>query len=325
MPVEIEERLIVKKWLQSKKGSTLSIEVPQKGEKARLLEMAAENAEEALVTLGADLGKQEAWAEQAIIQIQEEFALPQLPSRVEGYDISNIQGKAPVGSMVVFENGWPAKSEYRRFKIRYHPEAPNDFAMMHEVLTRRLRAYLDGDSKFHVIADLILIDGGQGQLSAALKARDALGFTIPMVGLAKKQEILFVPIEIPGNVQGQEDFAQVDSGKEYQYPASSFKQYEFRQVVLPLQAPGLLLLRRLRDEAHRFAITLHRKQRGTWMKGSLIDEIPGIGPKRKKMLLRTFGSIEAIMLATVDELAGVPGMTKTVAEKIHAFLRGKDI
>lgn len=323
LPVEIEERLIVKQWLQNKRGSAISIEVPQKGEKSRLLELASENAKQALATFGLENSSEHLWAEQAMIQLQEELSLPQLPLRIEGYDISNIQGKAPVGSMVVFENGKTAKSEYRKFKIRYHPESPNDFAMMHEVLSRRLKAYLDKDPKFHVIPDLILIDGGQGQLMAALKARDALGFMIPMIGLAKKQEIIFVPIEVEGAEKQNEKKLEniLPLTKEYEYPTIPLKHYEFRQIKLPLRSSGLILLRRLRDEAHRFAIGFHRKERSGRMKDSIMDDIPGIGPHRKKMLLQTFGSLEAITKASIEELASVPTITKQIAEKIHAFLK----
>ncbi len=325
LPAEIQERMIVKQWLQNKKGSTISIEVPQKGEKSRLLELAAENAKEALATFGLERSLEDRWTEQAMVQIQEELLVPQLPLRIEGYDISNIQGKNPVGSMVVFENGNAKKSEYRKFKIRYHPESPNDFAMMHEVLSRRLKAYLEEDPKFHVMPDLILIDGGQGQLMAALKARDTLGFTIPMIGLAKKQEIIFMPIEAEG-AEKQEGLKIENrsplpkENMKYEYPAISLKHYEFKQVKLPLRSSGLLLLRRLRDEAHRFAIRFHRKVRTARMKASLLDEIPGVGPQRKKNLLQSFGSVEFIAKASIEELLTVPTLTRQVAERVHLFL-----
>lgn len=162
---------------------------------------------------------------------------------------------------------------------------------------RRLRNYLDGNEKFEVLPDLFMIDGGKGQLGAALKARDDLGLTVPMVGLAKKQEIIFVPTH--KNLDGS---------------------YSYREVVLPLTAPGLMLLRRLRDEAHRFALTFHRKIREKRMNGSSLDEIPGVGPRRRRMLLRTFGSIEAIRRASVEEIAAVPTMTKGMAEKVKEYL-----
>ena len=302
LPVEIEERNIVQSWLRQKRGSAISVEVPQGGEKLRLVEMAANNAELALNVLNQELHAKESWAAEAMQQLQDELNLPVLPYRVEGYDISNTQGTASVGSMVVVENGEPAKAEYRRFKIKFLPETPNDFASMHEVILRRLRKYLDGDEKFIKLPDLFMIDGGKGQLGAALRARDELGLTVPMVGLAKKQEILFIPDLI----------ANMDS--------DGFPVYTYKEVVLPLTSPGLLLLRRLRDEAHRFALTFHRKIRDKRMNGSTLDEIPGIGPRRRRLLLRNFGSIEGMRRATVEELAAVPTMTKSLAQKVFEYL-----
>jgi excinuclease ABC subunit C len=299
LPVEIAERQIVEQWLRQKKGKAVTLNVPQGGEKLRLVEMAATNAEEALSTFTEELAAREEWAEKAMTELQEALGLPNPLLRIEGYDISNIQGTSPVGSMVVTENGEPAKAEYRRFKIRYHPEDPNDFAMMNEVLLRRLKAYKEGDEKFAKLPDLIMIDGGKGQLSAALKARDDLGLTVPMVGLAKKMEIIFQP---------ENDLAGAG-------------EYTYRAIELPLQSHGLLLLRRLRDEAHRFALTYHRKVRDKRFHGSALEEIPGVGPRRKRLLLRNFGSLEGIRRASVEELAAVPTMTKKLAEQIRDYLR----
>jgi excinuclease ABC subunit C len=304
LPVEIEERKIVETWLRGRKGSAVTVEVPQQGEKMRLMDLAASNAEQALNQFATELQQKEAWAEEAAAQLAESLGLPEPPGRVEGYDISNIQGTAPVGSMVVSEGGEAAKAEYRRFKVRWHPESPNDFAMMNEVLTRRLKAFLDGDEKFQKLPDLIMIDGGKGQLSAALKARDDLGLTVAMVGLAKRHELLYVPERMDELLQ---------SGSE--------PSYSYREVELPLNSPGLLLLRKLRDEAHRFALTYHRKLRDKRMGGSALEEIPGVGPRRRRILLRTFGSIEGIRRATVDELASVPTMTRAMAEKVREYLR----
>lgn len=306
LPVEIEERAIVQTWLRQKRGAAVTIDVPQGGEGLRLVDMAAKNAELALETMALELEAKEEWAQQAIAQLSDEVGLPTPALRVEGYDISNIQGKMPVGSMVVTENGLPAKDQYRRFKIKWNPEEPNDFAMMHEVITRRLRRYLDGDPKFAALPDLMMIDGGKGQLGAALEARDALGLSIPMVGLAKKQEIVFVPDQVTGKTK------------------EGLPVYSYREVVLPLTSPGLMLLRKLRDEAHRFAITFHRKLRDKRMHGSVLDEIPGIGPKRRRLLLRTFGSIEAIRRATAEEIAAVPTLTLRQAQSISDYLRGEN-
>jgi excinuclease ABC subunit C len=334
LPVEIEERNIVQAWLRQRKGSAVTIEVPQQGEKARLVDLAAANAQQALNSWTQELASKEAWVEDALAQLQEELDLPNLPSRVEGYDISNIQGTSPVGSMVVTENGEAARAEYRRFKIRYHPESPNDFAMMHEVLTRRFKAYVDGDDKFQKLPDLIMIDGGKGQLTAALKARDEVGLTVPMVGLAKRHELIYIPIEsdlLSGFSRESEPDPShppsapepVDTAKaleEYSYRRAAPKIYTYREVELPLNSPGLMLLRKLRDEAHRFALTYHRKIRDKRMNGSAIEEIPGIGPRRKRLLLRTFGSIEGIRRASPEELAAVPTMTKTLADKVREHL-----
>lgn len=315
LPVEIEERNIVQSWLRQKKGSAVTLEVPQGGEKLRLVDMAAANAEQALTEMAEDFARKEGWRESAIAQLQEALHLPVPPMRIEGYDISNIQGTAPVGSMVVTENGEAANGEYRRFKIRYHPESPNDFAMMHEVITRRLRAFLDGDEKFSKLPDLFMIDGGKGQLSAALKARDELGLETPMVGLAKRHELIYVPHELKSN-----DVSLPSPDDPYSYLRRAPKEYGYSEVELPLESPELMLLRKLRDEAHRFALTYHRKLRDKRMTGSALEEIPGIGPRRRRLLLRTFGSVEGIRRASVEELAAVPTMTKTMAERVREHL-----
>lgn len=318
LPVEIEERNIVQTWLRGRKGSAVTIGVPQGGEKLKLVEMAATNAEQAMTQFAAEQEKREEWQMDAMTQLQEALKLAEPPLRIEGYDISNIQGTAPVGSMVVVENGEAAKAEYRRFKIRYHPESPNDFAMMHEVITRRLRSYIDEDEKFMKLPHLIMIDGGKGQLSAALKARDELGVQIPMVGLAKKMELIFVPCEIPGDTKVEVGHAR-DSEYSFERPAP--KEYSFEAVELPLNSAGLMLLRRLRDEAHRFALTYHRKVREKRFSGSALEEIPGVGPRRKRLLLRTFGSLEGIRRASVEEIGAVPTMTKRLAEQVRDYLR----
>jgi len=380
LPVEIEERNIVQSWLRQKRGAAVTVEVPQGGEKLRLVEMAASNAESALSAFSQELASKEAWAGDAMQQLQEEVGLSEPPIRIEGYDISNIQGTAPVGSMVVVENGEPAKAEYRRFKVRYHPESPNDFSMMHEVLTRRLRAYIEGDEKFAKLPDLIMIDGGRGQLGAALKARDELGLTVPMVGLAKRLELIIVPDDpVPPSSCGdgcapEEEGGKGDGGSasaspqeegvnsgtstpqppspsegtnhpsqgegglkarqkgidnpllkikdpDYSYDREAPVEYSYHDIELGLTSPGLMLLRKLRDEAHRFALTYHRKLRDKRSTGSALEEVPGVGPRRRRLLLRTFGSIDGIRRASVDELAAVPTMTKKLAEQIREYMR----
>jgi excinuclease ABC subunit C len=304
-------------------GSAVTVEVPQTGEKARLVDLAATNAEQALNAFSQELKQKEDWIENAMSELQESLGLSDLPLRVEGYDISNIQCTSPVGSMVVTESGEAARNEYRRFKIRYHPESPNDFAMMHEVLTRRLRAFVDGDEKFSKLPDLIMIDGGKGQLGAALKARDQLGLTVPMVGLAKRHELIYIPTAVAGDALSTPVAGDLKAREQqtYSYDAPAPIEYVFREVELPLTSPGLMLLRKLRDEAHRFALTYHRKIRDKRINASIIEEIPGIGPRRKRLLLRTFGSIEGIRRATVEELAAVPTMTKTMAERVNDALK----
>lgn len=295
LPVEFEERRIVEQWLRQRRGSAVTLEVPQGGEALSLVDLAAQNATESLRVFASELADREAWAEEAASGLAEALGLGAPPSRIEGFDISNTQGTAPVASMVVSIEGSPAKSEYRRFRVKWSPESPDDFAMMREVVTRRLRAHLDGDPKFAQLPDLMLIDGGKGQLGAALAARAALGMQVPMAGLAKRQEIVFV--------------AGPDGG--------------YREVVLPVGSPPLSLLTRLRDEAHRFALSYHRKLRDKRAHGSVLDEIPGIGPRRRRMLLRSFGSIAAIRNATVAEIAAVPTLTERQARTVHEHLNSE--
>ncbi len=289
LPVEIAERTIVESWLRGKKGRSVHVTVPQGGEKLKLVEMAANNAELALQQFTQEQVAKEEWSAEAAQALQDALNLPSPPERIEGFDISNIQGTAPVSSMVVFEAGQPAKSEYRRFKIKYNPESPDDFAMMRETILRRFKNYKENNPKFSKLPDLIMIDGGRGQLSAAIKALDELGLVLPAIGLAKKQELIF----LPNNPE---------------------------PVQLPLNSAGLLLLRRLRDEAHRFAVSYHRKLRDKRMFGSPLDEIPGVGPRRRRMLLRSFGSVANIRRATVEEIATVPTMTETLAKRVKEAL-----
>ncbi len=369
LPVEIEERNIVQSWLRQRRGAAVTVEVPQGGEKLRLVEMAATNAEHALSSFSQEMAQQEAWASDAMAELQDSLGLSAPPIRIEGYDISNIQGKAPVGSMVVVENGEPAKAEYRRFKVRYHPESPNDFAMMHEVLTRRLRAHIEGDEKFSKLPDLIMIDGGRGQLGAALKARDELGLTVPMIGLAKRLELVVVPEAVsPLSSSGARASRQQDGGSgglrgigetgtptplppssslaqdvrtrggggrqkgidnptltikdpDYSFDREAPNEYAYHDVELELASPGLMLLRKLRDEAHRFALTYHRKLRDKRTTGSALEEVPGVGPRRRRLLLRTFGSLDGIRRASVEELAAVPTMTRRLAEQVREYMR----
>lgn len=305
LPVEIAEKVIVQQWLRQKRGSAVTVDVPQGGEGLRLVDLAAQNAELALKNFQEEATRKAEWSERAMEQLSDAVGLTTPAARIEGYDISNLQGKSPVGSMVVAENGEAAKDQYRKFSIKWHPESPDDFAMMHEVIARRLRRYLDKDPKFMPLPDLIMIDGGKGQLGAALRARDSLGLSVPMVGLAKRQEVIFVP-----NLA-------FDAPQDPNLPG----RYTYEEVILPLDAPGLLLLRRLRDEAHRFALTFHRKLRDKRLHGSVLDEIPGIGPKKRRLLLRTFGSVAAIRQATAEQIAATPTLTLSQAKKIKDYLQ----
>jgi excinuclease ABC subunit C len=307
LPVEIEERNIVQQWLRQKRGAAVNVEVPRGGEKLKLVEMAAMNAEHILELMQKEQSAKEEWSAIAGSDLQDALGLPSPPVRLECYDISNIQGTAPVSSMVVFEDGEAAKAEYRRFKIRFNPETPDDFAMMKETIMRRLAAYRDGNPKFAKLPDLIVIDGGRGQLGAALKAMQEIGIDVPAVGLAKKRELIFVKAAEhcdPDPLSTDDDTALTNP----------------EPIEMPMQSAGLTLLRRLRDEAHRFALTYHRKVRDKRMFGSPLDEIPGVGPRRKRLLLRSFGSVENIRRASVEDIASVPTMTSAVARRIKEAL-----
>jgi excinuclease ABC subunit C len=356
LPAEAEERETIEELLSEKRGSQVEVRVPERGEKKRLVELAGENAKEALSVMRlkwmADANK----TEQALEQLMEELSLPEIPQRIECYDNSNIQGSSPVSSMVVFEDGKPNPSQYRRFKVKTVVGA-DDFATMAEVLRRRFRRANMADVPIHrggaesaeivsdalqpatenldwepaaaltpspspdfagkgsdvvansgdvsegvspqssvlsprssedawALPDLVIIDGGKGQLAAAVQVMRELGVHhIPTVGLAKRYEELFVP---------DED----------------------EPIVLPRGSEALYLVQRIRDEAHRFAITFHRQVRGKAATQSALDTIPGVGPKRKKALLKKFGSVKAIREAEVDEIASTVGFTRALAEKV---------
>ncbi|MGD1118738.1 MAG: excinuclease ABC subunit UvrC [Dehalococcoidales bacterium] len=288
----VEDTPVIEEWLKGKRGGPVRIEVPRRGVKKQLIDTAAENARQSLdqfklkeITAGKSI-------DDALAEIETNLKLPGPPARMEAYDISNIQGTSAVGSMVVFEKGRPKTAHYRRFRIKT-VEGANDYAMLQEVLKRRFK-HAAGESTgaedtWAVRPDLVLIDGGKGQLNAALEALEETGTAVPVIGLAKENEEIFLP------------------GKKL-------------PVILPKSSPGLQLLQRLRDEAHRFAINyhtnLHRKKTFT----SVLDSIPGIGPRRKHALLRQFGTIQTIREASVEELVAATGMTHTQAEKIKEYL-----
>jgi excinuclease ABC subunit C len=303
LPHDIDEALVIQEWLRSRRGNKVVLEVPRQGQKRELVAMAAENAAETLNHLRAQWLTDEGKQAQALAELQENLGLASPPNRIECYDISTIQGMAITGSMVVFVKGVPRKTDYRRFKIRT-VEGTDDFASMREMLRRRFRRASDAglkaeaermpggkQSSWDLIPDLLVVDGGKGQLNVALDVLDEYGLRdqVPAVGLAKREEEIFVP----------------DRSE---------------PVIMPRTSEGLFLMQRIRDEAHRFAITYHRQLRRGQTMISQLDEVPGIGPKRRSALLKHFGSIDAIRAASVDELAAVPGMTRKAAEQLKGSL-----
>ncbi|MBO8142329.1 MAG: excinuclease ABC subunit UvrC [Firmicutes bacterium] len=293
----VEDEAAIEGWLREQRGGAVRLRVPKRGEKRRLVEMVAENARLVLKERLGQLARRTEEAEKAMAQLADVLGLPNVPQRIEAFDISNIQGNQAVASMVVFEDGLPKPADYRRFKIRTK-STPDDFAMMREVVHRRFLRGLQEQSQqveergFGVFPDLVLIDGGKGQLSAAREVMRELGVEdIPAIGLAKQLEQVFV--------EGRPD-----------------------PVELPWASPGLKLLQRIRDEAHRYAITYHRRLRDQRTTRSVLDDIPGVGPRRKRELIKRFGSVAGVRRATVDEIAAVPGISRSLAERIALHLRG---
>ncbi len=291
----VEDKTVIEDWLQSKRGSKVRIQVPSRGSKKQLLDIVAENARQGLHQLKVKQLAAPSALPEALAEIENELQLPHSPSRMECYDISNIQGSAAVGSMVVFENGKPKSSLYRRFRIKTVSGA-DDYAMLQEVLRRRFKRYnlqnedTSTPDNWAVLPDLVLIDGGKGQLSSALAAMKETGAaSVPLASLAKEHEEIFIP------------------GRS-------------TSIRLPGSSPGLQMLQRLRDEAHRFAIGYHQKVRRKNTFTSLLDGVPGIGPKRKRALLRQLGSVQAIREASLEELTAVSGMTSSQAKKLKEYL-----
>lgn len=302
LPAEIEEALIIREWLNTRRsGEKVEIVVPKRGDAKKLVNMAAENASETLKALKtrwqADKNKQS----QALAEIQSTLGMAEPPNRIECYDISNTQGTASVGSMVVFEQGIPNKKLYRRFNIR-NVEGPDDFASMEEVLRRRFNHYLTTqedqhtpgktlDLGFGILPDLLIVDGGKGQLGRASAVLEEfhLQEAFTLVGLAKQEEELFRP-------------------------------GESNSVRLEDRSQGLYLVQRVRDEAHRFAITAHRQRRGKIGLVSRLDTIAGLGPVRRKALIQHFGSIEGIKAADPKDIAGIKGISLDLALSIKTQL-----
>ncbi len=286
----VEDAATIENWLRSKRGASVHVRVPRRGSKKQLVSIVAQNAEQGLAQLKVKQLAAPAVLSAAMEEIKRELHLPQLPLRMEGYDISNIQGTAAVGSMVVFDHGQSKPPHYRRFRIKTVASA-NDYAMLQEVLRRRFkRVSSDPNKTWTIIPDLVLIDGGRGQLNAARETMREMGAgAVPVAGLAKENEEIFIP-----GTRGP--------------------------LILPRQSPGLQLLQRLRDEAHRFAIGYHRKIHERKTFASALDSIPGIGARRRHILLKQFGSVKAIREATAEELAATRGISKSLARKIKGYL-----
>ena len=295
VPESITDKEVVAGWLETKRKGPVEINVPQRGAKRRLIEMVTTNAAQGLEQLKLKWISDSTRMETAMSELQEELNLPRSPKRIECYDVSHIQGTNTVASMSVFQDGKPLSSNYRRFKIKSH-DGNDDFASMREVLSRRfkrLKNARDGgeeNASFAAAPDLVLIDGGKGQLSSAVEVMLHLGLQdIQLASIAKREEEIFLP-----------DAAE--------------------PVIMPKNSQGLFLLQRARDEAHRFAVTFHRNLRGKSSVKSALDLVPGIGPKRRKMLIRSFGSVKGIREASEDQLAAAPGMTAKVARQIKEHL-----
>ena len=293
VPVELADAETLAGWLTARRGRNVSVHVPRRGQKARLAEMSVSNARHYLARYELRTGYEDKRTNEALLQLESALALDEPPMRIECFDISTIHGKHTVASMVVFTGGKPDKGQYRRFKIKTELDEANDFISMSEVLARRYAPERMADERFGARPDLLILDGGKPQLTAAMEQLGELGLNIPMAGLAKSDEELFVP-------------------------------WDDMPVVLPSGSASLYLVKRVRDEAHRFAITFHRELRGKAMTISILDEVPGVGEKRKRALRRAFGSMKRLREATEAQIAAVPGIPAEVAHEVYTTLRAWD-
>jgi excinuclease ABC subunit C len=291
--VELADVDLLAEWLSSKKGHTCRIRVPKRGDKHHLLQMATQNAHFALNRYMVRTGYADDRTNQALLQLESALALDAPPLRIECFDISTLHGRFTVASMIVFTNGRPDKGQYRRFKIRAELDEANDFVSMSEVLGRRYSPERMADQRFGSRPDLLVVDGGKPQLTAAIGQLEELGLDIPVCGLAKSDEEVFVP-------------------------------WDDTPIVLPSGSASLYLIKQVRDESHRFAITFHRELRDKAMTVGVLDEIPGVGPKRKKAIMRHFGSLKRLRAASPEQIAEVKGVPVQVAEDIWAELRAWD-
>ena len=299
-----EEKESLENFLKSKRGSRVKIITPIRGERKKLVNMVVENANQGMQQLRVTRFVESGNNDTGMIELQEALSLPEKPSRIECYDISNIQGTNAVGSMVVFQDGKPKPSDYRRFKIKTVNQV-DDYSMMREMLSRRFKrlkevnsidtnpvskATTRKDTKWTETPKLVLIDGGKGHLGAALQVFLELGINdVPLASLAKENEELFIP--------------------DFQEP-----------IVLPRNSQGLYLVQRARDEAHRFAVTYHRKRRSKNTLRSSLDMVPGVGPKKRRQLLTKYGSVAKIRESSLEDIASTPGLTKKLAEAIKEYI-----
>ena len=297
LQLNLEDRSLLEEWLTTKRGSKVSLTYPQKGQKEKLVELAADNAKMVLTKDKERIKREEGRTIGAIKELSSLIGIP-FATRIEAFDISNISGTNSVGSMIVFEKGKPLKNDYRKFKIK-SVIGPNDYASMEEVLTRRFEHGLREleethekglDSSFTKFPDLIMMDGGRGQVNVALKVLEKLGLDIPVCGMVKDDN---------HNTRGL--------------------YYNNKEIDIDIHSEGFKLITRMQDEAHRFAIEFHRSLRSKGAVHSILDDIEGIGPARRKALLRTFTSVEGIRDASLEELSKVDTMNENVAKKVYDF------
>jgi excinuclease ABC subunit C len=285
LPVEIEDKEIIRKWLQEKDQKKIELIIPRKGEKVSLLNLAARNAQLLLMELLIQKKKIKRTVPPSVVALKKDLYLPNFPREIVAFDISNLGPADAVGSSVFFEDARPKKSEYRKFKIKT-VTGQDDYAMMEEVVKRYFHRLVEEKKK---LPDLVLVDGGKGQLSTVLKALNQMGIkNLNVIGLAKRLDEVFLPERTSS-------------------------------LMIPKSSSSLRLLQRIRDEAHRFAISYHRGLRDKKVTRSEIDQIEGIGKIRKKALLTRFGSVERIKQASLNDLLGTEGLTKKVAEKIYEY------
>lgn len=299
VPAEPDERTLIERWMTEQRGSKVGVRVPRRGEKRALLDTVTENARQAFTRHRLKRSSDFAARSRQLKELQDAIGMSEAPLRIECYDISNTGPTEAVGSMVVFEDGLPKRSDYRRFAIKWG-EGQDDFANMHEVIFRRFARFKEERDtptgtkrRFAYPPQLVVIDGGKGQLGRAVEAMEDLGIhDVTTVSLAKRMEEVFLP----------------DRSE---------------PIVIPRGSEALYLLQQIRDEAHRFALDYHRKRRGKSMTRSILDDVPGLGPVRRKKLLKVFGSVKRMREASLEELAAAPGVPAAVAEAVYAVLHAE--